>query len=756
MMRRLILPLVLLLLIAPSVFAQTPTNVPSPTSTPSGANTPPPTFALQPGTVEGNINDTVPSVRYSFAASSGDSVSISMDTTSGDLDPFLNLFGPDGALVDHNDDRASGDHNALIALTLTSTGTYVIEATRYAETATATSGTFRLTLAISGSQSGSTPSDPLSVPPNFTVTFTTIDYQNVIAGMISADAPQQYYAIGGKQGDLVRVIMTRTTGAFVPNLRVLDGRSNELSRQTQTKSGESIAYVTLPQTGWYLIEAGRGVDDTGTGGFSLYATRLAASTLEVGQSATGTFTAETPSLSYIVNARIGDEITLTMFTSEASSDVQPQLELFDLGLNLIGQAQGQRFVTLRVPIPRSGPYILQASNLHAGTSGSFNLRLSSTPGTAINAQAVSYNNQYKGVISTRQPLQFYHFSGKTGELVTISMSAANSSLNAYLILMDSDLNELASNDDVSNRLDARIAQVRLPKDGQYYILATRSGLQNGTTTGAYTLALTAGEISLTSGAFTATLRWTGVQDLNLFVRDPSGRTVSWASPQVPDGGTLQIDSNTLCQTPSAEPVEHSFWPTLVSGDYEVWAWEEDSCGGSGSVPFTLDVDMNGTPILQAQDQLNNGQRYQVGLRVTSDGEGFVVDPGAIITPTAQERVSEGGDPVIFYGQTLTGTISSDVYALFYQFAGKRGDHVELDADQVTGDLDPVIALHDAADNPLPDASNDDASPSTQNARLLYTLPADGTYIIAVTRFGVGGGTTTGDFRLRLISMNRGH
>src|SRR5262249_39660351 len=159
------------LILAPSALAQTP----------SGASTPTPTFSLQPGTVEGNINDTVPSVRYSFNANSNDSVSISMDTTSGDLDPFLNLYGPDGVLVDHNDDRASGDHNSLIALTLTEAGNYTIEATRFSQADTVTSGTFRLTLAISGAQSGTTPSDPLSVPPNFTVTFTTIDYQNVIA-----------------------------------------------------------------------------------------------------------------------------------------------------------------------------------------------------------------------------------------------------------------------------------------------------------------------------------------------------------------------------------------------------------------------------------------------------------------------------------------------------------------------------------------------------------------------------------------------
>ncbi len=44
--------------------------------------------------------------------------------------------------------------------------------------------------------------------------------------------------------------------------------------------------------------------------------------------------------------------------------------------------------------------------------------------------------------------------------------------------MDSDLNELASNDDVSTRRDARITQYRLPKDGEYLILATRAGSAN--------------------------------------------------------------------------------------------------------------------------------------------------------------------------------------------------------------------------------------------------------------------------------------
>ncbi|MFN8563948.1 MAG: PPC domain-containing protein [Anaerolineae bacterium] len=710
-----------------------------------------PVFPLKPGTIEGNLNDAAPVVRYSFDANADDSVSISMETTSGDLDPFLFLYAPDGTLVERNDDRESGNRNALIALTLVRRGTYIIEATRFEQASAPTSGTFRLTLTISGAQATGTPGDPLSAPPTFAVPFTIIDYQSVVAGSISDDAPQRFYAIGGQQGDLIRVIMTRTSGDLAPSLHVRGDRADDLSRSTQTRAGESIAYVTLPQTGWYLIEAGREADSAGTGGFDLYATRLAAAVLQVGQPQTAAFTPESPSLSYIVNARIGDALTVTMFTTDGASGVQPQLELLDLSLNTVERATGERFVTLRAPVPRSGIYIVRASNLNPNASGGFSLRLTSAPGVPFTAQSISYNNQYKGAITTGQPLSFYRFNGKTGELVTIAMNASSDpsggDLNAYLILMDSDLNELAANDDVSTRRDARITQYRLPKDGEYVVLATRAGLSNGTTTGAYDLALTAGEISLNAGALTATLRWAGGADLNLFVRDPSGRTVSWSSPQVPSGGVLQIDSNTRCETPSDQPVEHVYWSSLVGGDYEVWAWYEDGCGINVSTEFTLDVRVNGTETLHTVDRLRTGQRYQVGLRVTDDGQGFVIDPGAIINPSPQQRASEGGDSVIRYGEALTGTISSEVYALFYQFAGAAGDQVTISAERLSGNLDPVIVLRDAADRPLPDGMNDDADATTQDARLTYTLPTDGTYSIAVTRYGVRNGTTTGDFRV---------
>jgi hypothetical protein len=730
----------------------TPTVAP-PTPEVSPTATTAPVFPIRPGSIEGNINDTVSSARYSFEASRDDSVTIRMETTSGDLDPFLSLFGPDGALIGRNDDEASGSRNSSIALTLAQGGTYIIEATRFPEGSSI--GTFRLTLAIAGTQSTQTPSDPLGAGPDFPVQYTVLDYGDIDYGvLLDSSTPIRYFAVGGQQGDLVRVQVT-TGSDLLPAIRILNRNSESLSRESETQPGEILGYATLPETGWYLVEV---TARSGAGTFNIFVNRLASAVLQVGDAVTGTFTPEIPSVSYIINARIGDQISVTLFT-ELESSASPQLRLLDLNLDEVERtAPAQRFATLRTEIPRSGPYILQAINLSPQESGGFTMRLASDPADIerLNVTPVSYNKDYPATLGSESTLQYFRFSGKIGDLVTITMNRETGSLDPYLILMDGDLNELTANNDASiNTRDARITQFRLPKDGDYFIAATHNDLTRGTTTGEYNLALTAGAISLESGAVTATLRWAGAADLNLFVRDPLGRTISWSDPVSPSGGILQIDSNTGCQTPGAEPVEHIYWPdsSLVAGDYEVWVWYQNGCGREDAVTFSLTVNVNGASELATDGELRPLQRFEAGLRLTEDGETGIINTGRVTTPSAQQEASEGGDIFIRYGESLTGTISSDRYALFYQFEGTAGDQVRIVVERMTETLDPVVVLRDADNHNLPGATNDDANTSTRDSLLTYTLPADGKYIVGVTRFGARDGTTTGDFRLLLEQMN---
>ena len=75
--------------------------------------------------------------QYSFNGTTGQQVTITMNGTSGDLDPYLYLVGPDGYVVTQDDD-SNGSNNARIPMpstgapfTLPLTGKYVIEATSF-------------------------------------------------------------------------------------------------------------------------------------------------------------------------------------------------------------------------------------------------------------------------------------------------------------------------------------------------------------------------------------------------------------------------------------------------------------------------------------------------------------------------------------------------------------------------------------------------------------------------------------------------
>ncbi len=749
----------LLSLTAASAAAQSETT-PEVTATPAASATPTqtatllPVFPITPGSsIEGGITTARPVARYKFDADAGDIVSLRMEKTSGDLDPFLSLYGPDSELIQQDDD-SGGNRNAEINVTLPRAGTYTVETGRYQQGGAASTGTFRLALQIAGLTSNN-PTDPLAQVPKFDLKPppTLIAYQEPNGGTISDDADKQYFALGGRRGDLVRIIMTTTSGDLTPRLDVLNAtRVSIASSESQSRPVESVAYATLPETGWYLVEAGR---RSGSGQFGLYAERVVAgNVLTPGDAVIGQFTPAAPTISYVFNARIGDLISANLFATDEGSGVAPELRLLDASFQSVASASGSRFATLQATIPRSGTYILQANNKYPLAQGGFNLRLTdvSVDVSKLSVDSISYNAQDRSFIKDNTPLHYYRFSGKAGERVTIEMNATSGSLDPYLILADGNLNEeLAFNDNVSNTRNARIVQYRLEKDGDYLILATRAGLINGTSSGGYDLLVTVGEVRLLPGMLAATLTWNAGADLNLFVRDPSGRTVSWSAPHAPSGGTLQIDSNTNCETPTDQPVEHIYWPEKVNGDYQIWAWYQNPCGTDAPVGFTLTVASGDRVILQAPSsgaQLKPGQRFETNVRVTDDGA-FALDSGSITTPSAQQQASEGGDTLILYGDTLSTTLDNDVYARFYQFAGAKGDHVVITAHVTSGTLDPILVLRNADNLTLPDGTNDDADATTRDSRLEYTLPDDGSYIIAVTRYGVRDGTTSGGIDLTL-------
>lgn len=84
---------------------------------------------------------------------------------------------------------------------------------------------------------------------------------------------------------------------------------------------------------------------------------------------------------------------------------------------------------------------------------------------------------------------------------------------------------------------------------------------------------------LGTGDVQVTLSWSGTNDLDLAVTEPSGETISYGHRMSASGGTLDVDANAGCGTTTSSPRENIFWPVgqAPSGTYQVTVNYFESC-----------------------------------------------------------------------------------------------------------------------------------------------------------------------------------
>jgi hypothetical protein len=82
----------------------------------------------------GQLSLGFPIERWTFESAAGQTLTITLEPTSSDLDPIMRLIGPDGTLIDENDDAedtALGTSSQLANITLPADGIYTLEAARF-------------------------------------------------------------------------------------------------------------------------------------------------------------------------------------------------------------------------------------------------------------------------------------------------------------------------------------------------------------------------------------------------------------------------------------------------------------------------------------------------------------------------------------------------------------------------------------------------------------------------------------------------
>ena len=101
---------------------------------------------------------------------------------------------------------------------------------------------------------------------------------------------------------------------------------------------------------------------------------------------------------------------------------------------------------------------------------------------------------------------------------------------------------------------------------------------------------------------------------------------------------------------------------------------------------------------------------------------------------------------IAYGESQRGNIDANVPAVTYRFSGSAGDVVTITMSRAGGDLNSYLYLLDGQGQLL--FEDNDSGGDNGDARITFTLPADGVYLIVATRLGQAQGTTSGSYLLR--------
>jgi len=369
-----------------------------------------------------------------------------------------------------------------------------------------------------------------------------IAYGEVVSGTISSKTYFELWTFTGTRGDRVQILMVGD-GALDPYLGLIYSPSEEVIAEDDDSGGNANAYlnVTLPETGEYLIVATRYDLDTGTS-TGMYTLSLAGSTgpvnvstttttttgpqevspgvflmgdLTLGEAITGTITSSAYAHVYTVELEAGADLVVAMFAAEGST-LDPYLAFGTEAGDILAedddsgpQVDGGQFDSfVELTIPQTGSYLILATRagLDVGSTSGDYILIAGIPEqtTVVEEQTteeqlppgmaymgmISVGTPMKGTITADSYFHIYEYQGTADEQITITMTGGGG-LDSYLGILDPSDEVIAEDDDSAGGLDAQIS-IRLPESGSFLIIATRSGIDEGTTVGPYSLTLTAG------------------------------------------------------------------------------------------------------------------------------------------------------------------------------------------------------------------------------------------------------------------------
>lgn len=684
--------------------------------------------------VSGALDEATPAAYYSFRASAGDTITVTLE--SPDFDAFLTLQTAQGETLISDDDGGGGLDAAINDYELPFDGVYLVVATsaRYAETgAFASSGTY--TLSLTGT---------LTAPE-------VVQFGDTLTGELTAERPQATYVFEGEAGQLVTIVME--SDELDPFVALLDQNGDELATDDDS-AGDFDAQITsfvLPEDGEYTVVATTFTyyynQAPAEGAFTIsIESGLGGNALVYGDVVEGEYANAAAPDAYLFEGRAGDVVTIAM----ESEDFDALLVLLDPDGEEVARdddsGQGLNALIADFELPESGAYTILATSFNndannSALDGAYTLTLSGEPTTEVVQEpdevpadrVLAYGDSVEETLDEAETGVAFTFEGAAGDVITIAVTSDD--FDPYVILQDADGEELASDDDSGQRLNAQIEAFELPEDGIYTIIVTSLGnLSNGTPiTGEYTLTLFEGDV--------VPVVQSGVTPIVY------GDVVEGSFDNASEGARYSFTGN-AGDVVTIVMYSENFDPYLSLRDLDGFelAADDDSAGELNAMISEFELPADGTYIIIATsfgNVVNEDNITGTYLLSLSSGEVPIVvdsdEPVEEVSPTELIRV----------GDTVEAELVNSSAGGTYLLQGTAGDVITILLESDDFDAYLVVYGQDGAQITADDDGGEGLNALIQGLE----LPANGTYRIIVTSFEsfTTGTPTTGEFTLSVIA-----
>ncbi|MBK8026729.1 MAG: matrixin family metalloprotease [Chloroflexi bacterium] len=395
------------------------------------------------------------SVSVQFTAEEGDRLIIVANAKGGEIDPFVQLFTREGALLGEEDDGGGKRNARLEDITAPASGPYVVTVTNLASGG---SGNFALIVnneALVIAYHGGGVDSPFSADPGYVgyqlsepwqTTDLTYYLANVVEGFEEGEVEQvmvEAFAAWAQNTPLTFTRVFDQNADIIVSFASIDGSSQVLGQACPPSSPCAGSVEFDVDENWTLYEP------QGYNSISL----IGVATHEFG---------------HVVGLLHSSDPSALMYAQYSPYNLQPSSDDIAGVQRLYGAGQG-------------------------GVIGA----PTSAPGGGQDE-----GNAVIGTISDAQYVEWWDFDVVSGEYVTITMEALNGGLDPLLIIVDAANQVIAYDDDSAGELNAVVRNIRFPQDGTYSVAATRFEQAQGYTEGQYQLTLDFGFTDAPAGGST--------------------------------------------------------------------------------------------------------------------------------------------------------------------------------------------------------------------------------------------------------------